>query len=92
MVAGKKVKIAGKLYETSRVKFAVATGKDPGTKMVRGSVATHYRGATGTVRETQYGWEALVNKDRITVGVYPDEEQAQVACRVYLRSLEMGER
>ena len=92
VVTGKKVKIAGKLYETSRVKFAVATGKDPGTKMVRGSVATHYRGAVGSVIETQYGWEAHVNTgSRNCIGVYPDEEQADLACKVYLKSLEMGE-
>lgn len=92
-VTSRDVRVDGEKHKTARVVYAMETGEDAGTKMVRGSVATHYRGAEGSVRETQYGWEALVNigdRKRMTVGVYPDEEQATLACKVYLRSLEMG--
>lgn len=106
-VTGKKVKIAGQLYETSRVKFAVATERDPGTKMVRGSVATHFRGAEGsTVNVTPDNgdmepWEleryarikarVKVSGKSITVGIYSSEKQAQEAARLYIKALDMGQ-
>lgn len=93
VVTGRKVKIEGKLYPTHRVAYAIATGEDPADKMVRNGNATHYRKAEGWTSERPDGnWDARIQlgKDDITVGEYRTEEQAKEACRLYLKSLDMG--
>lgn len=93
VVSGRKVKVEGQLYQTSRIAYALATGEDPADKMVRNGTASHYRKAEGNVLLRPEGvWDAQVNlgSDTITVGQYGSEEQAKEACRLYLKSLDMG--
>lgn len=91
VVTGKQVRIDGILYTTSRVVYAMDNG-DPMDSMVIDGQATKYRKAYGSVRPTEHGVEAIVqlSSDRVTVGVYSNKQQASEACRLYLRSLEMG--
>ena len=93
VVTGRKVKVEGQLYQTSRIAYALATGEDPADKMVRNGTASHYRKAEGHAAQRGDGnWDALVwlGKDRVTIGEYQTEEQAKEACRLYLKSLDMG--
>lgn len=93
VVTGRQVEIDRVKYVTSRVAYALATGEDPADKMVRNGTATHYRKAEGIAYERGDGrWDAIVQlgSDRVTVGEYATEEQAKEACRLYLKSLDMG--
>ena len=85
VVSGKKVKIDGSVWETSRILYAVENCEDPGDKMVRAGTASHYRKAEGSVRFDRHTdgvtyREARVKlgNEAITVGKYADrvEERA----------------
>lgn len=92
-VASRDVRVDGVKHKTSRVAYAIATGEDPADKMVRNGNATHYRKAEGYAIHRPEGlWDAQVSlgSDTITVGQYGSEEQAKEACRLYLKSLDMG--
>ena len=93
VVKGRRVAVDGQDYVTSRIAYALATGEDPADKMVRNGTASHYRKAEGHAAQRGDGnWDALVQlgKDLVTVGEYRTEEQAKEACRLYLKSLDMG--
>lgn len=93
VVTGRKVKVEGRLYQTSRIAYALDTGEDPADKMVRNGTASHYRKAEGWASQRGDGnWDARIQlgKDDITVGEYQTEAQAKEACRLYLKSLDMG--
>lgn len=93
VLTSKHTRVDGEKHTTSRIIYAIETGEDAGSKMVRGSTASYYRNAEGSTRETDYGWEALINvgdQKRRTIGVYVSDEQAKAACKIYLKSLEMG--
>ena len=93
-VTGRKVRIGSQLYAPSRIVFALTTGQDPGALMVIDGDATSYRNAKGTVSPRTDGmFDAQVafgGHDRVTIGEYKSEAQAQEACRLYLKSLDMG--
>lgn len=92
-VASRDVRVDGVKHKTSRVAYALATGEDPADKMVRNGTASHYRKAEGNVLLRPEGvWDAQVNlgSDTVTVGQYQTDEQAKEACRLYLKSLDMG--
>ncbi len=84
--------VDGSMRKTSRILYALTTGSDPATKMVRDGIATKYRDAKGTAYLRSDGkYDALVKfgaKDVVTVGEYKTKAQAQEACRLYLRTLE----
>ena len=93
-VAKNRVRIDGEYYLPSRIVFALTTGQDPGSLMVIDGDATSYRNAKGTVSPRDDGmFDAQVafgGHDRVTIGEYKSEAQAQEACRLYLKSLDMG--
>ena len=92
-VNGRLVRVDGDQFVTSRIAYALATGEDPADKMVRNGTASHYRKAEGHAAQRGDGnWDALVQlgKDLVTVGEYQTETQAKEACRLYLKSLDMG--
>jgi hypothetical protein len=97
-VTSKHVRVDGEKHATARVAYALATGEDPSDRLVRDGNASHYRKAEGnvipriTADEDVFRWEAQVNLGRttITVGQYRSEHQAEEACRLYLKSLDMG--
>ena len=93
-VTGRKVRISSQLYAPARIVFALTTGQDPGSLMVIDGDATSYRSAKGTVSPRDDGmFDAQVafgGHDRVTIGEYKSETQAQEACRLYLKSLDMG--
>lgn len=97
-ISGRKVKVDGKLYVPSRIAFALETGEDPADRMVRDGNASHYRKAEGnviaraTADEDVFRWDSrvLLGKEVVTVGQYRTEAQAKEACRLYLKSLDMG--
>jgi len=93
-VAKNRVRIDGEYYLPSRIVFALTTGQDPGSLMVIDGDATQYRNAKGTVSPRDDGmFDAQVafgGHDRVTIGEYKSEAQAQEACRLYLKSLDMG--
>ena len=91
-VTGKQVKIDGIKYVTDRVAYALSTGTDPQSKMVRDGIATQYRDAKGTAYPRSDGkFDALVKfgaQEAVTIGEYKTQAQAREACRLYLRTLE----
>jgi hypothetical protein len=93
-VTGKQVEINKTKYVTSRIVFALTTGQDPGSLMVIDGDATQYRNAKGTAYARDDGmFDAMVKFGAnvvVTVGEYKSEAQAQEACRLYLKSLDMG--
>ena len=93
-VTGIRVKVGQQKYYTSRIVFALTTGQDPGSLMVIDGDATQYRNAKGTAYAREDGmFDALVKFGAnavVTVGEYKSEAQAQEACRLYLKSLDMG--
>jgi hypothetical protein len=93
-VAKNRVRIDGEYYLPSRIVFALTTGQDPGSLMVIDGDATSYRNAKGTVSPRTDGmFDAQVafgGHDRVTIGEYKSEAQAQEACRLYLKSLDIG--
>ena len=93
-VTGKQVEINKTKYVTSRIVFALTTGQDPGSLMVIDGDATQYRNAKGTAYARDDGmFDAMVKFGAnvvVTVGEYKSETQAQEACRLYLKSLDMG--
>lgn len=89
--ASKRVRIDGKYYVTSRIAYALTTGSDPASKMVRDGIATKYRDAKGFVSIRQDGKadaEVKLNGTTVNIGEYKTKAQAQEACRLYLRTLE----
>ena len=92
-VTGKQVEINKTKYVTSRIVFALTTGQDPGSLMVIDGDATQYRNVKGyaSAREDGY-FDARVELGgtTVTIGEYKSEAQAQEACRLYLKSLDMG--
>jgi hypothetical protein len=92
-VTGKQVEINKTKYVTSRIVFALTTGQDPGSLMVIDGDATSYRNVKGyaSAREDGY-FDARVELGgtTVTIGEYKSEAQAQEACRLYLKSLDMG--
>lgn len=92
-VTARDVRVDGVKHKTSRVAYALGTGEDPADRMVRNGTASHYRKAEGWASQRGDGnWDARIQlgKDDITVGEYHTEEQAKEACRLYLKSLDMG--
>jgi hypothetical protein len=93
-VTNKQVRIDGQWFVSSRIVFALTTGQDPGSLMVIDGDATSFRNAKGTVSPRTDGmFDAQVafgGHDRVTIGEYKSEAQAQEACRLYLKSLDMG--
>lgn len=92
-VIGKQVKVDGKVYYSDRIAYALTTGEDPADRMVRDGVATKYRTMSGYVTprgDGKYDARVTLSGEDVTVGEYKSESQAQEACRLYLRSLEMG--
>jgi len=92
-VAGKQVEINKIKYVTSRIVFALTTGQDPGSLMVIDGDATSYRSAKGYVTARDDGYydsRLLLGNNIVTIGEYKSEAQAQEACRLYLKSLDMG--
>jgi len=73
--------------------FALTTGQDPGSLMVIDGDATQYRNAKGYVTARDDGYydsRLLLGNSIVTIGEYKSEAQAQEACRLYLKSLDMG--
>ena len=91
-VTGTRVKVGQTKYYTSRIVFALATGQDPGSLMVIGGDATKYRGRGSVTARDDGMFDARfqIGTDVVTVGEYKSEAQAQEACRLYLKSLDMG--
>jgi len=92
-VTGKQVEINKTKYVTSRIVFALTTGQDPGSLMVIDGDATQYRNAKGYVTARDDGYydsRLLLGNSIVTIGEYKSEAQAQEACRLYLKSLDMG--
>jgi len=92
-VTGRKVRIGSQLYAPSRIVFALTTGQDPGSLMVIDGDATQYRNAKGYVTARDDGYydsRLLLGNSIVTIGEYKSEAQAQEACRLYLKSLDMG--
>ena len=93
-VTGVRVKVGQPKYYTSRIVFALTTGQDPGSLMVIDGDATKYRNAKGTAYARDDGmFDAMVKFGAnvvVTIGEYKSEAQAQEACRLYLKSLDMG--
>lgn len=93
VVTGKQVKVGGTFYSTSRVKYAVEHGTDPGSKVVSNGEASDYRAASGAATERGDGkWDARVQLGRevVTVGEYRSEAQASEAAGIFLKSLARG--
>ena len=92
-VTNKQVRIDGQWFVSSRIVFALTTGQDPGSLMVIDGDATSYRNVKGyaSAREDGY-FDARVELGgtTVTIGEYKSEAQAQEACRLYLKSLDMG--
>ena len=86
-VAKNRVRIDGEYYLPSRIVFALTTGQDPGSLMVIDGDATSYRNASGFVTARIDGY---FGNSIVTIGEYKSEAQAQEACRLYLKSLDMG--
>ena len=92
-VTGRQVKVGGIKYLTSRIVFALTTGQDPGSLMVIDGDATQYRNAKVYVTARYDGYydsRLLLGNSIVTIGEYKSEAQAQEACRLYLKSLDMG--
>jgi len=93
-VAKNRVRIDGEYYLPSRIVFALTTGQDPGSLMVIDGDATSYRNAKGTAYAREDGmFDARIKfgaSEGVTVGEYKSEAQAQEACRLYLKALDMG--
>jgi hypothetical protein len=93
-VTGARVKVGQAKYYTARIVFALTTGQDPGSLMVIDGDATSYRNAKGTAYAREDGmFDAMVKFGAnvvVTIGEYKSEAQAQEACRLYLKSLDMG--
>ena len=92
-VDGRKVKFAGKVLQTSRVKYAVEHGTDPGDKVISNGEVSDYRAANGCAFERGDGkWDALVRMgtEVVTVGEYRSEAQAIDAAGIFLKSLSRG--
>jgi len=93
-VAKNRVRIDGEYYLPSRIVFALTTGQDPGALMVIDGDATSYRNAKGTAYARADGmFDARIKfgaSEGVTVGEYKSEAQAQEACRLYLKALDMG--
>ena len=92
-VTGRKVRIGSQLYAPSRIVFALTTGQDPGSLMVIDGDATSYRNASGFVTariDGYYDAEVKLAGTTTNIGEYKSEAQAQEACRLYLKSLDMG--
>ena len=92
-VTGKQVKIDGVKFVSSRIVFALTTGQDPGALMVIDGDATSYRNASGFVTARIDGYfdaEVKLAGTTVNIGEYKSEAQAQEACRLYLKSLDMG--
>lgn len=93
VIDGRKVKFAGKVLQTSRVRYAVEHGTDPGSKVVSNGEASDYRAATGCAFERCDGkWDSIVQlgKKAVTVGEYRSEAQAIEAAGIFLKSLARG--
>jgi len=89
-VTARQVKVDGDFYLTSRIAYAVASGADPSDKVVKDGNATFYRNAKGWATERgDHQWDARVQvgPDDITVGVYSSKDQAEKACKIYLKAL-----
>jgi len=92
-VAKNRVRIDGEYYLPSRIVFALTTGQDPGSLMVIDGDATSYRNASGFVTARIDGYfdaEVKLAGTTVNIGEYKSETQAQEACRLYLKSLDMG--
>ena len=93
-VAKNRVRIDGEYYLPSRIVFALTTGQDPGSLMVIDGDATSYRSAKGVAYAREDGmFDARIKfgaSEGVTIGEYKSETQAQEACRLYLKSLDMG--
>jgi len=91
-VTGKQVEINKTKYVTARVVFALTTGQDPGSLMVIDGQATAYRGRGFAYARDDGMYDARfwIGTDSVTIGEYKSEAQAQEACRLYLKSLDMG--
>ena len=92
-VAKNRVRIDGEYYLPSRIVFALTTGQDPGSLMVIDGDATSYRNAKGTVIarvDGNFDAEVMLGGKVVNIGEYKSEAQAQEACRLYLKSLDMG--
>ena len=92
-VTNKQVRIDGQWFVCSRIVFALTTGQDPGSLMVIDGDATQYRNAKGYVTARDDGYydsRLLLGNSIVTIGEYKSEAQAQEACRLYLKALDMG--
>jgi len=91
-VTNKQVRIDGQWFVSSRIVFALTTGQDPGSLMVIDGQATSYRGRGFAYARDDGMYDARfwIGTDSITIGEYKSEAQAQEACRLYLKSLDMG--
>jgi hypothetical protein len=92
-VISKQVRIDGVLFVSSRIVFAMTTGQDPGSLMVIDGDATSYRNASGFVTARIDGYfdaEVKLAGTTVNIGEYKSDAQAQEACRLYLKSLDMG--
>jgi hypothetical protein len=91
-VAKNRVRIDGEYYLPSRIVFALTTGQDPGSLMVIDGQATSYRGRGFAYARDDGMYDARfwIGTDSITIGEYKSEAQAQEACRLYLKSLDIG--
>ena len=92
-VTGARVKVGQQKYYTARIVFALTTGQDPGSLMIIDGDATQYRNAKGYVTARDDGYydsRLLLGNSIVTIGEYKSEAQAQEACRLYLKSLDMG--
>ena len=92
-VTGTRVKVGQTKYYTARIVFALTTGQDPGSLMVIDGDATSYRNASGFVTARIDGYfdaEVKLAGTTVNIGEYKSEAQAQEACRLYLKSLDMG--
>jgi len=93
VIDGRKVYVKGKSLQTSRVRYAVEHGNDPGQRVVSNGVASDYRAARGSATAREDGkWDARVQLGTgvLTIGEYKSETQATEAASIFLRSLAMG--
>jgi len=94
VVKRKQVKIGNnREASTSRVRYAVEHGTDPGDRVISNGEASDYRAANGSATERGDGkWDARVQLGRevVTVGEYTSETQATEAAGIFLKSLARG--
>jgi hypothetical protein len=96
-VTNERVGIDGEVYYTNRIMYKLMHGVDPESAGVSDDLTLKdYRSvgvSTERTREdssNKFDAQVQVNSNRITVGTYSTEEQADAACSIFIRALEWG--